>query len=209
MLIRHSILVRHSILCAALLAAILAVPARAEDAHGLKIAVCNPARIFNDMQETKTLQSKMVEEQNKFVASAHEREAAMEQLKKARNDFKPDHPQYSEANDKLMQATVEYKVWGESQRALAQHMRKREMKMLFEKIQAAVAEIARKENIDLVFADSRDPLPDDLDPIDINQLRGMILQKDVLYASDKIDISQKVLTLLEARYKAGAVAGNK
>lgn len=202
----------------ALLAAALAVapfnaaPARAQAAQAkpVRIAVANPARIFNEMQETRSLQARMAEEQKKFVATEREKRAQIEQIKQARDAMKPDHPQYDELNNQLLNASVEYKVWGEAEKARAEGRQKRQMRSLFDKVQAAIAEVAKEEGIDLVIADQRDPLPEDIDQININQLKASILSKDVLYASKESDVSDKVLARLDARFKAagtGAGAG--
>lgn len=176
--------------------------AAAASARPLRIAVANPARIFNEMAETKALQGRMMEEQKKFVGLEKEKRATIEQLRAQRDQLKADHPQFQEINGQLLTASLDYKLWGESQKALAEQRQKHQMRQLFDKVQSAVAEVAKNENIDMVMAEQRDPLPDDLDSISIQQLKAAILSKDVLYASKDSDISDRVLALLDARFKA-------
>jgi len=174
----------------------------------IRVAVANPARVFNEMQETKTLQAKMQEEEKRFTAEKGDREKQIEQLKTSRQNLNPNHPQYEELSNQFLKATVEYKVWLESRRLIAEQTQKRQMKMLFEKIQVAIAEVARERQVDVVIADNKDPLPNDatLEQVDIRALRSAILQKEVLFAGDRADLTDAVLALLDARYKAAGAA---
>jgi Skp family chaperone for outer membrane proteins len=175
----------------------------------IRIAVANPARVFNEMQETKSLQAKMVEDEKRFTAEKQDREKQIEQLKTSRQNLNPSHPQYEELSNQFLKATIEYKVWVDSRRLIAEQTQKRQMKMLFEKIQDAIAEVAKDRQVDVVIADNKDPLPSDatLEQVDIRALRGAILSKEVLFAGPRADLTDAVLTLLDARYKgAGAAA---
>lgn len=175
----------------------------------IRIAVANPARVFNEMQETKSLQAKMVEDEKRFTAEKQDREKQIEQLKTSRQNLNPSHPQYEELSNQFLKATIEYKVWVDSRRLIAEQTQKRQMKMLFEKIQDAIAEVAKDRQVDVVIADNKDPLPNDatLEQVDIRALRGAILSKEVLFAGPRADLTDAVLTLLDARYKgAGAAA---
>jgi Skp family chaperone for outer membrane proteins len=187
-------------------AALLAVALFAHTASaqvGTKVAVANPSKIFNEMKETKALQAKMLDEQKKFVTTQKEKQGQLEEIKRSRDALNPTHPQYEELNNQLLKASLEYKVWVESQKLMAEHTQKKQMKALFDKIQAAVAEVATKGGYDLVIADSnKDSMPNDqeLEQITMQQLRAAILSKDVLFNNPKMDISDAVLALLDSKY---------
>ena len=173
-----------------------------------RIAVANPSRIFNEMQETRTLQAKMKDEQQRFATQQKEKMAELDQLKSSRDALKPSHPHYDDLNGQLMKAGINYKVWVDSQRLIAEQTQKRQMKNLFEKVEAAIAEVAKNKGINLVLADNKEPLPNDqdLETINFQTFRQLILQKQVLYANDRVDISQDVLVLLDARFKGAGAA---
>src|SRR5688572_15550688 len=104
-------------LCAAGVAAVVfAAPAPQGGAgQGLaagapRIAVVNPSRIFNEMKETKALNEKMNGEMVKFEQTRRQKVEAIEQLKKSRNDMRPDHPQYEELNNQLLAASADAEV---------------------------------------------------------------------------------------------------
>ncbi len=198
-------------LCAAGVAAVvLAAPAPQGGAgHALaagapRIAVVNPSRIFNEMKETKALNEKMNGEMMKFEQTRRQKVEAIEQLKKSRNDMRPDHPQYEELNNQLLAASADAEVWIKTQAILNDQRQKRQTKIIFEKVQAAVADVAKQQNIDLVIADTKDVLPDgpELEKADIRAVKAAIYQKDVLFASDRLDISSAVLANLDAKFQA-------
>ena len=205
-------------LCAAGVAAVvLAAPApqggAGQAAPGLearapRIAVVNPSRIFNEMKETKSLNDKMNGEMAKFEATRRQKVEAIDQLKKSRNDMRPDHPQYEELNNQLVAASADAEVWMKTQAIVNDQRQKRQTKIIFEKVQAAVGEVARQRGIDLVIADTKDVLPDgpELEKADIRAVKAAIYQKDVLFASDRLDISSDVLANLDAKFQAGAGA---
>src|SRR6266576_6402603 len=66
----------------------------------------------------------------------------------------------------------------DTERLMAEQQQKRQMKQLFEKIQAMIADVAKREGYDLVLAESNDQLPTDneLDQMNIQQFKVMLLQ---------------------------------
>ncbi len=188
---------------ALVLAAMLtAVPARAQTSAG-KIAIANPAKIFNEIQETKDLKAKMESERKTLEATELEKRQKLKDLQTQRDTLKPDSPQYGELNKQLVQASIDFEVWGRIQQAEIQRAQKQQMKSLFEKITAGVAEVATQRGLDLVIAEQRPEFPDNLDQLNVDQLRGLINQRNVLFSSAAIDVSSEVTAAMDAKYKAG------
>jgi Skp family chaperone for outer membrane proteins len=79
---------------------------------------------------------------------------------------------------------------------------KEQLRTIFDKITAAVSEVASQKGFDLIVSDQRPPIPESLDQLDINQLRELINRRTVLYSAPKADISEDVIALLNARYVA-------
>ncbi len=183
-------------------AILLAAPLMAADAT--RIAVANTARIFSEMQELKDLRVKLQSEQKLLAGVNTEKRDKLSALKSARDALKVDSPQYQDKNAELMKAAVEYEAWGKINEANVQRDQKLQMRRLFEKIEQAVAEVAKQKGYDLVVTDQRPDLPDDVDQLTLDQLRALINSRNVLYANEKADISNDVLALLDARYRAAA-----
>jgi Skp family chaperone for outer membrane proteins len=181
---------------------IAAAPARAQTGN-VKIAIANPAKIFNDIQETKDLKAKMESERKTLEATELEKRQKLKDLQTQRDTLKPDSPQYGELNKQLVQASIDFEVWGRIQQAEIQRMQKQQMKSLFDRITAGVAQVATQRQLDLVIAEQRPEFPDNLDQLNVDQLRALINQRNVLFSSPVVDISSEVIAAMDAAYKAG------
>jgi Skp family chaperone for outer membrane proteins len=193
--------------CAALAAglfvtAVVASPAFAQQ-KAARIAVIDPKRVYNEMQETKDLQVQLDAERQRLNAMSKEKEGEIENLRKQRQFMKADSPQVEEINKQLMQKAIDYEVWTKFSKLDAERSIKRQMRILFNKIDSATAEVAKQQGIDLILADQSPKLPDSLEGITPDQLGAALMSRHVLYATDNSDVSSAVIALLDSRYKAG------
>jgi Skp family chaperone for outer membrane proteins len=170
----------------------LAAPAQAQE----RVAVANPARI---------LHQKMEADVNRLQGELKQRRDKIEEFRQQRGAFKPGTQQYDDLNQQLLQASIELDTWTAHMTAEQQRHRKQRTKQMYDKIAAAVAEIAQQRGIDLVIAEQTVQLPDDIeDPrYSFDELRQALGQRNVLFNSGKLDISNDVIVAMDARYKAG------
>jgi Skp family chaperone for outer membrane proteins len=186
-----------AVLAVALLGASL--PVRA--ASGQSIAVVNPAKVFNEMQETVDLKQKL---QGERAAIENQEKAMVKDVEDARNAarlFNPGTAEFKAKNQEFMQKAIGLQTWRELTKADLARQQKVQMKDLFGKIESATKEVATAKKLDLVLVDQRADLPEDLDPITVEQLRALINQRTVLHADAKLDISNDVIAVLNAQYK--------
>jgi Skp family chaperone for outer membrane proteins len=169
-----------------------------------KVAVVNTARIFNDMLERKDLQAKMEAEIKLLDGVAKEKQDKIIALRTTRDALKSDSAQFKEKNAELLKTGIEFEAWSKISQASLQRDQKQQMKMLFDKIEAAVGEVAKQKGVDLVFNDRRQEIPEDLDRVSGDQLKELINTRTVLYSSPTADISNDVLALLDAKYRGAA-----
>jgi Skp family chaperone for outer membrane proteins len=179
-----------------------ATPAAAQTTVA-KVAVANPAKIFNDIQETKDLKAKMENERKTLEAAELEKRTKLRDLQAQRDALKPDSADYARLNKDLLQATIEFEVWGRMQQADVQRQQKMQMKSLFEKIALAVGQVATQRGIDLVIAEHKPEFPENLDQINVDQLRMLINQRNVLFSGATVDISNEVIAAMDKKYKTG------
>ncbi|MGA2501314.1 MAG: hypothetical protein ABSH20_26545 [Tepidisphaeraceae bacterium] len=71
---------------------------------------------------------------------------------------------------------------------------------LDQKIAAACKMIAEQKKIDLVLIEHTPAIPVDLTALTPDQFQALLKQKTVVYKSDKTDITQAVIALLNADY---------
>ncbi|MCC6239349.1 MAG: OmpH family outer membrane protein [Phycisphaerales bacterium] len=166
-----------------------------------KIGVVDTARIFNEMKETQELQTKLQQDRDRLADEERQKRGHIQALREARDQLKADSPQYQQRNEELLKASVEFEVWGRMMQASVQRQQKQQIARLFDKIEQAVTEVAKTHNMDLVLAQQAMELPDDLDKINVDQLKQLINERTVLYAADNLNISAEVITYLDAKYK--------
>lgn len=191
----------------AVLGLVAARPAAAQDAGTARVAVANPAKILSALQETADLKKNEQGEISKLQEQEQAKGKAIQDLKGQRDKFtKKGTPDWDKQTGDLVQKSVEARVWAESEQARLTRRNKEQTKALFEKIQAAIAQIAQERKIDLVLTDFGRDLPDDVDDVTPDALRQLISQKTVLFANKGVDLSDDVIARLNAAYKSGAGA---
>ena len=188
--------------CALVLAALLISGANAlADA---KIAVANAGKIFKEIKEKKDWEQKMTQDQKTLQDTAFQKQQKVKALTDQRDNLRTDSPQYADKDKELQTAKIDYAGWAQIQEAEQQRTNKMQTKALFDKIVNAVAEVATSKGIDLVIADQNPEMPEDfMDKANLEQLRAFLGQRNVLYSSPQVDITQDVITSMDAKYASG------
>jgi Skp family chaperone for outer membrane proteins len=193
------------------LLALAAPPATAQPAPGpvqpgtTRVAVANPSRIFNEMQETKALR-KGLEAKGKVLAEKEKQmRADIGALLEKREQFRPGSEQRREINGQIDQAKAGLQNWGVATKAALDRDQKEMLMSLYDKIEVAVNEIAQKNGIDLVIVDGRQELQN-ADDAPAAEVSRMLNARNILFAAKKVDITEQVITLLDAKFaQSGAV----
>ena len=193
-------------LCTFALAAVaMILPAGVAAAQdGPKIATVNPAKVFNEMQETKDLMQKMESDRTAIQNEQQRRTAEVEEAKKKRTLFLEGSEELNKANKDLMDKAIGLQVWQELIKADLARQQKSQMSTLFKKIEEATKEVATAKKLDLVLVEQKIELPTDparMEQINVDQLRALINQRTVMYNNGKYDITNEVLAAVDAKYR--------
>jgi len=176
-----------------------AAAARAQN----NVGIMNPARVFSEMQETKDLKQKLENDRKTLQTEIQARESKVKDLAAARDLLKPDSPQYAQADQAFMQEAIQYDTWSKITQATLQGQQKQQMKVLFDKIVASTSAVAQAKNLDLIFADQRPDLPENLAQVNVEQLRAILNGRNIMYMNPKVDVSNDIIADLDAKYRAG------
>lgn len=168
-----------------------------------KVGIANPVRIFSEIQETKDLKQKLENDRRQLEATEKDKRQRLQDLQQRRDAVKPDAPQWAELNRELEGAVIEFQVWQQVSKVNFERVQKQQMRSILDKIIDGVRQVATQRGLDLVVADQRPELPDNLDQVDLNQLRILINQRNVLFSDPKTDISADVINYLDAKYREG------
>lgn len=184
------------------------IPVCAQSASPTKVAVANTMSIFGQLQEVKDLNVKIANDQRTIQAEAQRRKADLENLMNTRNQFKTDSQQWSEANQKYIKAAVDDRSWEELTNIDELRQAKAQTRQIFTEIQQAAADTAKQMGYDLVLSEQAPELAEAIDDpqVTIQQFRGLITQTNILYAGSTVDISDKIVTALDAKYKSAGSA---
>ncbi|MBV8782008.1 MAG: OmpH family outer membrane protein [Phycisphaerae bacterium] len=198
-------LVRTTLAALAVAIALASTPIHAAaQAAGTKVAVANAGKIFNEIREKKDWEQKTATDSKTIQDTAFQKQQKIKSLQDQRDNLRPDSPQYAQKNSELMSAKIDLEVYAQIQTADAQRQNKQKTKEIFDKIVNSVAEVATSKGVDLVLADSHPDLPDDfLEKANIDQVRALLGQRNVLFSSPQVDITQDVITAMDAKYTSG------
>jgi Skp family chaperone for outer membrane proteins len=127
-----------------------------------------------------------------------------------RDQLKPDAPQWADLNKQFVQARTEAQTWQQTtQQELARKFRDQAVRMN-EKITKEIAEVAKAKGFDMVLAEQTPELNNEqLASMQPQQVMGVLFgSRNVLFAAGTTDLTQDVITKLDAGYKspAGAAA---
>jgi Skp family chaperone for outer membrane proteins len=169
------------------------------------IAIVNPGRVFKEMQETKDLNAKLEIDKKNLEGEVAQRQQKVKDLAAQRDLLKQDSPQYSQAEAAYMKEAIDFDTWGKLTQVTLQGQQKQQLKALFDKIVAATQEIAQQKGIDLVIADQGAP-DINTQQLNVDQLRQVLSSRNILVASEKVDLTSAVIASLDAKYKASGGA---
>lgn len=178
-------------------------PTASAQTQPVKVATANPARIFQELKETGDLRKAMEAKQQQVQNANNEKQLRIKDLQAKRDQLKPDSAGYADANRDLMQAAIDYEVWKQVTQVEIQAEQKRQLVNIFTRITNAVSEVATARGIDLVITEHRAEIPDNLDQLNVDQLRNLINSRNVLFFKPQIDISADVVAALNAKYEKG------
>ena len=188
-------------------AAMLLPTATLKAQEAVKVGVCNPAKVFEQMDERKVIEDKMKSDRDKAQAEVQKRKQEVEDLQRQRNELRPESSIYQEKTNQMMEKAVQFEVWIKLKEAEMGRTEKEQIRNLYEKIRETCKEVATDKKLDLILAERKPELTANMEKYTADQVRAIISQNDVLYANEKADITQEVILRINKKYAAtGGIA---
>src|SRR5882762_899107 len=182
--------------------AMLLPAAGASAQEAIKVGVCNPAKVFESMDERKVIEDRMKGERDKAQQEVARRKQEVEDLQRQRNELKEGSTIFQEKTNQMMEKAVQFEVWARMKEAEMLRTEKEQIKALYEKIRDACKEYATEKKLDLILAE-RKPELQNMEKLTADQVRQVISANDVLYANEKADITQEIILRVKKKYAAG------
>ena len=169
------------------------------------IGVVNVAEVFHSMQEMKDVQAKADADNNSLQTLKSDHQASLTNMEQEiRNGPKPDTQQYDDMVKAAETKAVEYDSDLKLKQVELAHSYTKQIKAIYDKIEASVAEVAKQKGLDLVLTEMKPQLaPGQQNSMTPDQYLQVLLQRNVLYSAGEIDITNDVIAALDAQYKAG------
>jgi Skp family chaperone for outer membrane proteins len=175
-----------------------AAPAPASGAT--RIAVIDPQIVLDSMQEMKAIKDQFKQKQAQQVSDENAKKAEIAQLEDNRNrNLKPDSPQYNQISVDIDQKSADLQGWDAFTRLQDDREQKQTLKNVYKEIQDAAGRVAQQDGIDLVITTIDQDIPS-VEKMTNDQLHLLLDERVVLYHSPHIDITQKVLLMLDTDF---------
>lgn len=188
-------------------AAMLLPSATLKAQEAVKVGVCNPAKVFEQMDERKVIEDKMKSDRDKAQGEVARRKQEVEDIQRQRNELRPESAIFQEKTNVMMEKAVQFEVWARMKEAEMGRVEKEQIKNLYEKIRDTCKEVATEKKLDLILAERKPELPANMEKYTADQVRQIISANDVLYANEKADITQEVILRINKKYAAtGGIA---
>ena len=175
--------------------------------HLLRIGVVHITRILQQMQERKKIEEDFRSRQLQLRQEQQRRQEELAKLVEARKNYKPLSGQWQDATKVIDQKQGELEAWARVSALQLDRERKVQMKALYDHIAGATATIAGQQNLDLVLANNEPEIGPDMDQVTFERLQAALESRNVLFAGKKADVTEEVLTLVEANFAKQAQAG--
>jgi len=185
-----------SSVCAAYMMA--AVWAAGQQAGQPGVAVINLPHVFERYQMTRDLEQFFEEKRQSFTQEAQKKRDDVTMKRNALSQFKPGTVDFNERRKNLTQAEIEFQVWLETLEAELKEEHKAWLLSLYDDVQRVVGKLAQERGFDLVLSYNENLEEDAPDSV---ALRQQILLRTVLFASERVDLTQPALERLDAEYQ--------
>jgi Skp family chaperone for outer membrane proteins len=152
-------------------AAMLLPSATLKAQEAVKVGVCNPAKVFEQMDERKVIEDKMKSERDKAQAEVARRKNEVEDIQRQRNELRPESAIFQEKTNQMMEKAVQFEVWARMKEAEMGRTEKEQIKTLYEKIRDSCKEVATEKKLDLILAERKPELPPNMEKLTADQVR--------------------------------------
>ena len=137
------------------------------------------------------------------VAFNEQRQAMQERIQRAgqslQQELKPGTSEYEQRRKEVAMLEAELQWFVEVEGRKLEQALAESLRSIYTDIQEVIAEVALERGIDIVLA--ADQLPEEM-PQSTTQVRQQIILQKVIYWNPRVDLTDEVVTRLNARYKA-------
>lgn len=172
------------------------VAAASDAADSPNVAVINLSVVFDQYRLTKDLEAKFTTRQRQMESEAQRQRDEIEVKRQALASFKPGTDDYNARRDEVTKMVIEYQIRTEVQKEQLRESHKQWLLKIYQDVRGAVAAVAKEDGVDLVLTYEEVTA----DAPDSKALRQQLLLEKVFYFGEKLDLTEKVISRVNADY---------
>lgn len=165
----------------------------------VKIAVCDPIKVLNQIQEGKDAMAKWKGEGDSLTDQATAKKSQLQSEQDALKLILPTSDDYESKVETFIQHQADAQAWLQAAQMNMARKQRTEEKTMFDKILKTIGDLAQAQGISVVVNGAHAEFPE-LDKMDANAFVQTILLHTALYADTKLDITQQVIIAMDKAY---------
>ncbi|MFO8013555.1 MAG: OmpH family outer membrane protein [Phycisphaerae bacterium] len=177
----------------------------------LEVGVVDLVEVTNNYERTKDASDDLQVEQANLKAETEPKVKEIEELRLKRDGFNRGTEEWEQINDQSIQKQLELRNWVAMQRFKIERRHRDVLLDMYRKITEVVSRLAKEKSLDLIFTQAflEPPQIDVEESTGLEDLKKRIIGQRVLYPTDATDLTEEVLKILNAEYKAKGASGDK
>ncbi|UCG15506.1 MAG: OmpH family outer membrane protein [Phycisphaerales bacterium] len=172
------------------------VASASDAADSTNVAVINLSVVFDRYRLTKDLEAKFTTRQRQMEGEAQKQRDEIEVKRQALASFKPGTDDYDTRRDEITKMVIEYQIRTEVKKEQLRESHKQWLLKIYQDVRGAVAAVAKEDGVDLVLTYEEVTA----DAPDSKALRQQLLLEKVFYFGEKLDLTEKVISRVNADY---------
>jgi len=177
----------------------VSTPAWAE----FKAGIVDTVFVVNEYARTKDANDDLKVEMDTLRAAAEPKFNRVKELQIRRDGFNRTSDEWKKANEDLVKAQVDYQAWFLPEQAKIEWKHRDVLLDMYRQIGIEAAKIAKTKGLDIVFTKAflSPPQIDVTEAQGLDDLKQRIINQRILFPTNIADLTQDVLTALNAEYK--------
>jgi len=171
---------------------------RAKSFPTTRVGVCNLVEVFNNYTRAKDASAKFEKQKNEIKAENDKRVKAIEAAELELEGLRPGSKDYRERYNKVQRLKIEHEAWLTYKEMVGRAQHLQVTKEMYNDILKMIGTVAKARNVDVVLTRQQRDLPSNTHAEFLAQMR----QNNVLYNSDRVDITEAVLGQLNRSYRS-------
>lgn len=164
------------------------------------MAVVNPQKLFDNLEEKRQLDATMTEEAERIRAEEQRRSRHIENLQFELEALPANDPAYRAKEEELQKAAIELQVWLRFQQQRINRERGVQMEDIYRKMLNGIGRVATTNGYDMVlYKEVHPPVFNYENP---QQLSALIQLRKVLWSKDDMDITDLVAQHMNNEFRA-------